>query len=531
MNVLIIGYGVITKGIIKNLIAKSNCNIYIYSKHQKGPNFINDINSLNNLNLYFKYIISCFKNDEEALNFIKNKELSNIFYNTIFIDLTTSSVKSILEKRNYIELKNGKFIECPFTGSKEGSDRGELILFAHIPIDLKENRELNKFLKCFCKDIFYFTEIQNPTKFKLIYNLWGAYILYSLKLFNPLKFDFNFEDMNICLKIVKKFGWMSLVSNSKLDIINNDDFNDINFKMEYMIKDIKYSLDYYKEFRENNVLKEMCNDYFNEFENKEKDFTVIAKLPEGRINDLKINQVLYEIKQISNKINFKEYSLIITGSISREDYRIKNGKIESDFDVLIIVKKIEFLKIIKEELDRQTSKINKKITFIFTLYENFINNFDKSYVRSINKKFILYDGLNLSDIIIKNKDELVYVDSILQEICYYISKYLYTREKYLLSKINSKFNLIGIKIEKLEIKESVIILMEFLENRVNSLNSIKIFQADINYVLCEYDKINIDIDIIKNFHYRIRENVFLENQGLSFEESIYIMKGSDENNS
>ncbi|WP_156447606.1 hypothetical protein [Streptobacillus felis] len=100
-----------------------------------------------------------------------------------------------------------------------------------------------------------------------------------------------------------------------------------------------------------------------------------------------------------------------------------------------------------------------------------------------------------------------------------------------MSKINSKFNLIGIKIEKLEIKESVIILMEFLENRVNSLNSIKIFQADINYVLCEYDKINIDIDIIKNFHYRIRENVFLENQGLSFEESIYIMKGSDENNS
>lgn len=279
--ILIIGLGTITKGIVKNLIRGNFKNIKIYSAHYNHPQYlgvpiINRLDDLNASILNAAVILFCFHDDIMAEKFLKSIDLSCL-KNSIIIDMTTSKIHSIISRKNIVEINNANYIECPFTGSREGSENGSLVLFIYKE-KLNENNErlLRLFFDCISAKQYLFSYSGNPTKFKLIYNFWGATILVSLKYFNPEKFNFNREDLDLVKKIFSNTGWMSKVVSSKLEYICRDDFEDIHFKAELMLKDLTYAIDEI-DVLEGEYYVSVLEEY-KKIEDKSKDYTIVAKL-------------------------------------------------------------------------------------------------------------------------------------------------------------------------------------------------------------------------------------------------------------
>jgi 3-hydroxyisobutyrate dehydrogenase and related beta-hydroxyacid dehydrogenases len=280
-KILIVGYGTITKGLIKNYCEQSDIELYLFSRHFhaniKDVTVINDFNLLNKFD--FKVILTCFRNDDFAKEFYKNLDgNSSFFKNKIIIDLSTSQVKEIVKRKKLVENQDGFFVESPFTGSREGSEQGKLSLFVHYPDFNDSLKKLVKYvLSIISSKTYVFEESGNPTKFKLLYNFWGASILLTLKYFNPRYLEFNEKDLVTANSIVKTDGWMSLVCSSKLDIINADSFDDIHFKAELMLKDLIYATEEIAHIHNSEYCSFVTSNY-SKIKDKEKDYTVVSKL-------------------------------------------------------------------------------------------------------------------------------------------------------------------------------------------------------------------------------------------------------------
>ena len=140
-KILIIGYGTMTAGIVKNLHKNKDFEIIVFSRHLEnlsGSIILTrmcEVLALSDISA----VISCFKNDEELVAFgkvIVNSQFIN--HGTIFIDMTTARPSKVLEYKLLIENSKGRFVESPMTGSKIGSYNGGLSLFLHLEDDLRE---------------------------------------------------------------------------------------------------------------------------------------------------------------------------------------------------------------------------------------------------------------------------------------------------------------------------------------------------------------------------------------------------------
>lgn len=279
-KILIIGYGIMTKGIIKNLYQTNNYELLLYSRHVEYIENVSlvDKDELTGAICCAEFVITCFSNYDDLESFMKNILLPiKSIYGTTVIDLTTSRIDYVEKFKQCIESRKGYFVEAPVTGSKVGSESGQLSIFLHMEEILYYRKDLVQLLSSISKKIYYFENSTEPTKFKLIYNSWGAYLLYSIHLFNPTKFDFSKKSLEVAKSIVCNDGWMSLVCNSKLDQINNQNFDDIHFRIEYMVKDLEYanfSVFDHKLKEVDYLLKEYKKAALN---NPGMDYTVIGK--------------------------------------------------------------------------------------------------------------------------------------------------------------------------------------------------------------------------------------------------------------
>lgn len=283
INTAVIGVGNITKGIIKNIIENENLKLFIYSRHLKnylGQHCHDKLERLSNINM--DVIITCFSNDDDAKILCQELLHNNLIsMGTLVIDLTTSTVQAIHNRRKQIENVGGKYIECPVTGSREGSERGELSLFVCMPeLNTSEKSNVDLIFGLMSNKIYVFSESGGPSKFKLLYNVWGAAILLTLKAFNPLNFDFNTKDSELACEIVKEDGWMSAVCQSKLDQVNKKEFEDVHFRLELMVKDLLYAQKSIIDLNENDFFEFILTQYkeSNKINLLRKlDFSIIAR--------------------------------------------------------------------------------------------------------------------------------------------------------------------------------------------------------------------------------------------------------------
>ncbi|WP_233554862.1 NAD(P)-binding domain-containing protein [Atopobacter sp. AH10] len=279
--ILIIGYGVMTKGIIKNLLQSDRYDIFLYSRHLEYSESVSLIKEeeLGSKLACVDIVITCFRDSNELSNFINDKlAFATFAHQTTVVDFTTLKISDVKKYKECVEARGACFVEAPVTGSKLGSESGNLSIFLYMEKEkVKAKKEVMQVLELISKNIYIFEKSTEPTRFKLLYNAWGAYILYSLKLFNPRKYGFSSTSLELAKKIVCSDGWMSLVCDAKLDQMDRQDFDDIHFKIDYMVKDLEYANTsvFHRRLREINYLVEEYKNALHH--NAGRDFTAIGR--------------------------------------------------------------------------------------------------------------------------------------------------------------------------------------------------------------------------------------------------------------
>ena len=551
-KVMFVGLGTITQGIINNILSKTNIKVSVYSRSKvlKKHNFI----CSDNLDLCIRdtdIIISCVPDDEASRSFWFNETVREYIekYKTFSIELSTLSYNYICKWYQYIEENNGKAIECPFTGSRGGAEKGTLSLF----ICSDYYNDLKDFFTLFSSKIYQFPLIGEPSKFKLFYNTWGAALLYQLAEFYPV-IEREFTDTELVEDIISNDGWMAPVCSSILPRVKAKKYDDVNFKYKYMVKDINYANDLFLNYL---PIFEMFREKYNEYNTptvENLDFSVLIDL-----------NLLYILKkQIVDYIEKNDIncSVFFTGSYGRGELRYNNeGLVASDIDILVVIEEYdeETYKKFKEYIVLHKNEY-KNLSFILCLKKNFIDNIYSNYRLSTDIKNPIYNKLNVNLKLNRiNKNDFFRFG--FQPVAYYYTKFLrygdycdlykfileslkilffkvtkteeqsYVYNKQLLNYVKKNLSNGIITYEKLEsllanyfngnfdsnkdevmnIANNLLSAVRELYDKYSEKIKLKSVQYFFNIVLKENK--NNSFEIIRNY-------VFIENQGLCYENAI-----------
>lgn len=224
-----------------------------------------------------------------------------------------------------------------------------------------------------------------------------------------------------------------------------------------------------------------------------------------------VESSLNGLRKLFTDIGDERVTVIVTGSIARGDERYSGKELESDMDVLLIVREKENINELKEKIKRTNiTNLGISISLVFTLFNSFKKNGSRGFVQPITNDYILYDGLGISDYF-DNKElrGSIELENFFQELTYYYSKYRHESAPYLKDKILKIWNKIT-KNEGSKVFPSIEDISEMvLKERIYLLPSTVVF---LEYISILYEE---------ELYKLIRNLVFIENQGLSFEESYF----------
>jgi 3-hydroxyisobutyrate dehydrogenase len=275
-KICIVGYGTITKNIIKNI--KNNSDIFI-SVWSRTKNFNEkQIECSNNIEELIKdvdLILSCVPDDKASDEVWQNQVVTDyIRKNQIYcVEMSTLSHKYITSWHSFISGLGGRTIESPFTKNRAIHSDKSISAFLFTK---HWSNEVEEFMNTFCNKIYSFNSLGDPVKFKLIYNTWGAEMLCQFReMYSVVENEIETKD--VAWNILSNDGWMSLVCSGILPEVKSVD-STVGFKLKYMKKDVNYSQDMFKDSE--NVLYHMIQKKLDNFvneENENKDFSLIVK--------------------------------------------------------------------------------------------------------------------------------------------------------------------------------------------------------------------------------------------------------------
>lgn len=226
-------------------------------------------------------------------------------------------------------------------------------------------------------------------------------------------------------------------------------------------------------------------------------------------------KIISELKTLKNfflLIDEKFFTAAVTGSIARGDMCIKDGRLVSDIDILIFLEDKSFIDIFKSKIRFYKKKYDFRIAFIFTRMDVLDNQEKRArgYLKNVFEQHLLYDGVNIKGKFktIQNADNQINLNASLQELGYYFSKYSAYRVERDFQKVKRIWSNIGVN-SRNQIPDLKEIDNLIQVHNISILNSTKVF-------LQEFFNTN-PVEL----YLKIRKEIFLENQGFSFEESYY----------
>ncbi len=157
------------------------------------------------------------------------------------IECATLSVNWIRELDARSAGRGIPFIDCPVTGGREGAEKGTLtLLMGAREEDLAAVRPV---LEAFSARIFLFGAPGMGTAYKLINNLMlAAQILVTGE---GIAFaERSGLDLSLVADSIQAGAMASPIIKGKLPFILKRDFSDTNFALRWMLKDLRYGLEY-----------------------------------------------------------------------------------------------------------------------------------------------------------------------------------------------------------------------------------------------------------------------------------------------
>lgn len=275
-KILFLGYGIMASRMIKHL-AKNKYDVYVYTRSYKESKDFKFIYDLSQIPKDTSIIISCLSDDKSCEEVWNNDFIQKLIKNNkcICIEHSTISYEFAMELNDNITSIGGEFVECPVTGSKDGAENGKLVLFIS-----NQDERVIEVLKSYSSKHHYFENVGEATKFKLLYNFWGATMWYFTAEFAPI-IKSSFSNIDKPIEILSNNGPMASLCASKLRPIIEERFEDVHFKLEHMKKDMEYGYELFKDYNID-ISALILEKYkgFVSFENNHKDYTIISKLYE-----------------------------------------------------------------------------------------------------------------------------------------------------------------------------------------------------------------------------------------------------------
>jgi len=157
------------------------------------------------------------------------------------VECATLTVNWIRELHGLAAGRGTLFIDCPVTGGREGAEKGTLTLL--IGAEEDELAAVRPVLEAFSARIFRFGPPGMGTAFKLINNLiLAAQILVTGE---GIAFaERSGLDLLLVAEAIQSGAMASPIVKAKLPLILKRDFSDTNFALRWMLKDLRYGLEY-----------------------------------------------------------------------------------------------------------------------------------------------------------------------------------------------------------------------------------------------------------------------------------------------
>src|SRR5205809_2843265 len=164
-NVGIIGLGIIGSRVAENL-RRQGFHVFVWNRNPRPvPNFVGAPAELAEACDYIQIFVS---NDDALLNVIRQMAPA-LGPRHIVLSHPTVAPHSMRAAADLVERRGARFVEAPFTGSKMGAEKGELVFYvAGDEVALKEARPI---LEASSKEIIEIGEIGQATVVKLATNI------------------------------------------------------------------------------------------------------------------------------------------------------------------------------------------------------------------------------------------------------------------------------------------------------------------------------------------------------------------------
>ena len=164
-NVGVIGLGIIGSRVADNL-RRQNFHVFVWNRNPRPvPNFVGAPAELAEMCDYIQIFVS----DDDALLDVVRQMAPALAPRHIVIAHPTVAPHSMRSAADLVERRGARFVEAPFTGSKSGAEKGELVFYvAGDEVALKEARPI---LEASSKEIIEIGQIGQATVVKLATNI------------------------------------------------------------------------------------------------------------------------------------------------------------------------------------------------------------------------------------------------------------------------------------------------------------------------------------------------------------------------
>ena len=167
-NVGIIGLGIIGSRVV-DVLRRKGFHVFVWNRTPRPiPNFVGAPAELAEM----CDCLQIFVSNDEALDFVVRQLSPGLAARHTVIAHSTVSPSSILAAAEVVERRGARFVEAPFTGSKEAAEKGELVYY--VGGDEAAIKEARPILEASSKQILEIGEVGQATAIKLATNMVTA---------------------------------------------------------------------------------------------------------------------------------------------------------------------------------------------------------------------------------------------------------------------------------------------------------------------------------------------------------------------
>jgi 3-hydroxyisobutyrate dehydrogenase-like beta-hydroxyacid dehydrogenase len=167
-NIGLIGLGIIGSR-VREILCRKGFHVFVWNRTPRPvPNFVGAPAELAEMCDYLQIFVS----DDDALLYVAKQLSPGLGPRHLVMAHSTVAPHSMCAAAEIIELRGARFIEAPFTGSKEAAEKGELVYY--IAGDEAALREARPILEASGKQVIEIGEVGQATAIKIATNMVTA---------------------------------------------------------------------------------------------------------------------------------------------------------------------------------------------------------------------------------------------------------------------------------------------------------------------------------------------------------------------